>query len=147
MCLNPPRLAVVRALIQAAMPLNSFVLISRGSTDTSNIFSPDFLDFFLPRCPHWTKTTTSVGTLWRATWEDVSDNHLFRCFFLSHRRFKGGTLWENKLWTAFPLRQPHNSLPVCGGASQRTGRLAGKIFLHLLTHTMASGDYRKWHTN
>ena len=46
MCLNPPRLAAVCALIQAAMPLNSFVLISRGSTDTSNIFSPDFLHFF-----------------------------------------------------------------------------------------------------
>lgn len=68
---------------------------------------------------------------WTTTYSDA--------FFLSHRRFKRGTLWENKLWAAFPLRQPHNSLPVCGRASQRTRRLARKISLHLLTHTMALG--------
>lgn len=58
-----------------------------------------------------------------------------KAFFLSHRRFKRGTLWENKLWAAFPLRQPHNSLPVCGRASRRPPRLARKISPHLLTHT------------
>lgn len=86
--------------------------------------------FFSLRCPHQTKTQ------WRATREDVLDNHLFRSFFfLSHRRFKRGTLWANKLWTAFPLRQPHNGLPVHRRSSQRTLWLARKICLHLLSHT------------
>lgn len=147
MCLNPPRLAAVCALIQAAMPLNSFVLISRGSTDTSNIFSPDFLHFFFFFFNLAARTEQRQQPALEPF--DVPLERMCRTTTYSDAFFfpTGGSKEERcgriSCERAFPLRQPHNSLPVCGGASQRTGRLAGKISLHLLTHTMASGDYRK----
>lgn len=136
-CLNPPQLATVSACFGAVRALNSFVEQQHSYQSKQqwhiHLDFPDFPDFFFffsLRCPHQTKTQ------WRATREDVLDNHLFRSFFfLSHRRFKRGTLWANKLWTAFPLRQPHNGLPVHRRSSQRTLWLARKICLHLLSHT------------
>lgn len=143
-CLNPPQLATDLTLIWAAMRFNSFVQKQRSYQWRQHWHV--HLDFswfswlFFPSLPtlnkdnnqHWNPLTCHLGGC-------VGQPPIQMLFFLSHRRFKRGTLWENKLWAAFPLRQPHNSLPVCGRASQRTRRLARKISLHLLTHTMALG--------
>lgn len=134
-CLNLPQLATAVSLqcIWCKCLLYKLLSVDAAVTHPPRFFH-DFPDFFLAAHTEQ-RQQPACGALWRATWEDVLDNHLFRCFFLSHRRFKGGTLWENKLRTAFPLRQLHNSLPVSGRASQRTPWLARKISLHLLTNT------------
>lgn len=96
-------------------------LLSAVPAVTTKIFliPPDFP----PRTAPQTKRKSSAGSLWRPPLGGCAGQPpiqmlVFFFFLLSHSRFKRGMLWERKLLTAFPLRQPHNGSSVCGEGVQ-----------------------------
>lgn len=137
MCLNAPQLATVWAWfgLQCVRILFKAKLLSVEATVTHPpIFFLISLTFFLPahieqrQKPALEPFDVPLGRMcWTTTYSNA--------FFFPTGGSKEERCGRISCERAFPLRQPHNSLPVCGRAPQRTPRLARKISLHLLTHT------------